>query len=85
MAGRSKHPEEPYKQLQLRWEKEFTERQRAMNPTGGKRLTRAEKSELNRRLFHEARALVLEEWKLERAAKRAARSAPREDLKLDPF
>jgi len=85
MAGHSKNPEQPYKQLQLRWEKQFEERQRAINPPGGKKITRAEKSRINRKLFHEARALVLEEWKLERAAKRAARSAPREDLKLDPF
>jgi len=84
MAGRSKHPVQPYKQLQLRWEKEFAERQRSMNPPGGKKITRAEKSRINRKLFHEARDLVLEEWRLEKAAKRAARSAPREDLTLDP-
>jgi len=84
MAGRSKNPAQPYKQLQLRWEKQFEERRRAMNPLGGKKLTRAERSRINSRLFHEARALVLEEWKLEKAAKRAARSTPREDLTLDP-
>jgi len=85
MAGRSKHPKHPYKQLELRWRNEYEERQRAMNPSGGRRITRAEKSRINRKLFHEARALVLEEWKLERAAKRAERSTAREDLKLDPF
>jgi len=85
MAGHSRNPKEPFKQLELRWRNEYEERQRAMNPPGGRRITRAEKSRINRKLFHEARALVLEEWKMERAAKRAARSAPREDLSLDPF
>jgi len=81
----AKSKSHPYRQMGLRWAAELETREKLMVRADGTPLNRQEKKAVNRRLFHAARAIALEEWKLERAARKAARSAPREDLKLDPF